>query len=42
MREQVFRIHCLFSVMEEDAPEYEFEGQFNPDSVASNTEQLTR
>ena len=30
-----FRIDCLFSVMEEDAPEHEFEGQFNPDSVAS-------
>ena len=34
MREQVFRIHCLFSVMEENASEYEFEGQLNPDSVA--------
>jgi len=35
MREHLFRIHCLFSVMEEDAPEHELEGQFNLDSVAS-------
>ena len=34
MRQQVFRIHCLFSVMEKNASEYEFEGQFNPDAVA--------
>ena len=30
----MFRIHCLFCVMEENASESEFEGKFNPDPVA--------
>ena len=31
----LFRIHCLFSMMEDNASEYGFEGQFNLDLVAS-------